>query len=139
MDYLEAGAEQLRDGADQLEALAATVPEPAKTQYLTLAGQYRFVADSIDFIFSIYDSEITHYIARGTVDFENAVKDDNLFSMTQNEILAEPVEDQPALQIKYQIKQIFGIPVRQPDTLFPFGLTVYQSIIHQLTGEEPTS
>ncbi len=101
LDYLESGAENLR-------TLAETLPEPLKTQYIT-------VADNIELLFSHYDNEIRHYIERGTSEFEDAVNNE-----TDSTILS-----------------ILSIPVRQPDTDFPIGLTAKQSIIYQLTGVKP--
>lgn len=101
VDYLEAAADELR-------VLADSLPEPYKTQYIT-------VADSIDLLFTHYDVEITHYIQRGTMEWETAVIN----------------ESDP------QISAILAIQTRQPDADFPNGLTVQQSIIHQMTGEVP--
>jgi len=115
MDYLESGAEQLRDGAAQLNALADNTDGEAKVQYLTLAGQYEFIANSIDLLFNHYRTQVTDYISRGTMDFETDVN---------NETDAA-------------IIQILNLPARQPDNLFPKGLTVKQSIMFQLTGVKP--
>jgi len=115
MDYLESGAEQLREGAAQLKALAENTDGEAKVQYLTLAGQYDFIANSIDLLFNHYRTQVTDYISRGTMDFETDVN---------NETDAA-------------IIQILNLPARQPDDLFPKGLTVKQSIMFQLTGVKP--
>ena len=101
IDYLESGAEDLRN-------LANTLPEPYKAQYTQ-------VADSIDYIFDFYEADINHYIQRGIMDFENAVNNENDPTMLS----------------------ILSIPVRQPDAYFPNGLTVIESINHQLTGIIP--
>ncbi len=101
LDYLESHAENLRD-------LAATLPEPAKSQYI-------LVADSIDLMFAHYKVEVEEYISRGTMSFENAVNNE-----TDATIL-----------------NILAIAARAPDADFPNGLTVKQSIIYQLTGVKP--
>lgn len=98
----------LEYAAEDLKDLAQTLPEPLKTQYTT-------IADSINLLFSHYEVEIEHYIQRGTMEFENAINNE-----TNPSILA-----------------ILALPARQPDVLYPYGLTVKQSVIHQLNGEVP--
>jgi len=101
IDHMESEAEALRE-------LAQTLPEPQKTEYTT-------VADNIDFIFETYEVEIDHYIKRGTMDFENAVKS----------------ESDP------NILNILNLQALQPQPNFPNGMTVKESIIYQLTGVIP--
>lgn len=99
IDYMEGAAEDL-------EALSATMPEPYKTSFLT-------ASQSIETILNHYEVEITHYIQRGTKEFEDAVRN----------------ETDPA------IISILNLLVRPPDAVFSSGLTIKQTILHQLTGE----
>lgn len=64
MDFLESGAENLRN-------IASTLPpvEP----YVTQAAQLNQVADSIDLLFTHYAIQIAEYIQRGTTSFEDAL------------------------------------------------------------------
>lgn len=102
LDYLESAAENLR-------TIAETLSDPLKSQYIS-------IADSIDALFVHYGSEVTHYIQRGTLEFENAVNGE-----TDATILA-----------------VLALPSRPADAEFPVGLTVKQSILYQLTGVIPT-
>lgn len=63
LDYLEAGAENLR-------GLAETVAEPTKSQFIQ-------IADSIDVLFSHYEVQVDHYIQRGTMEFEEAINNES--------------------------------------------------------------
>ena len=99
MDYMEAAAEELA-------ILAPLMPEPYKTDFAK-------ASDSIDIVMTHYEKEINHYIARGTQEFEDAVRNES------NPIMLE----------------IFDLKVRPPDAYFAQGLTVQQTILHQLTGE----
>ena len=99
--YLENAANNLRTQAENLH-------EPYKTQYIT-------VANSIDLLFSHYRTEVSDYILRQSMAFENAVMNE-----TDPKILG-----------------ILAFPARQPDDDFPNGLNVKQSIIHQLTKAIP--
>lgn len=101
VDYLE-------QGAKDLAAIAQTLPEPYKSQYLQVAA-------AVDFVFDFYEVPIRSYRERGTLDWENAVLN----------------ETNP------QIVAILDLPVRPADTLFPNGLTARESIIHQLKGIIP--
>lgn len=91
--------------AEELNNLAAFVLEPYKSDFLK-------ANDSIDLILKQYESEITHYIDTGSREFENAIIN----------------EDNPILV------EVLSLGVRPPDELFPSGLTIKQSILHQLTG-----
>ncbi len=66
-------------------------------------------------LFAHYEVQVQHYIDRGTSEFENAVLN----------------ETDPT------ILSILAITAREPDTDFPNGLTVKQSIVYQLTGVKP--
>lgn len=102
LDYLESAGENLRD-------LAATVPDPYRSAYTT-------IADNIDALFIHYDSQVRHYIARdASMEFENAVNNE-----TDAATLAT-----------------LALASRPPDATFPNGLTVKQSILYQLTGVIP--
>ena len=96
----------LESSAETLRETAEALPEPYKSQYL-------LVANGIDMIFDAYSIDINEYISRGSIGFEEAVLNE-----TNTDIIS-----------------IFNIVVRPPDALYPKGLTVKQSIIHQLTGE----
>jgi len=105
--YLEGAANNLRALAD---ALPTELPNVGVIQ-----AQYHQVADNIDLLFEHYRIEIQDYRERQTNSFEEAVLN----------------------EINPQILAILNIPARQPDTDFPNGLTVKQSIIYQLTGVKP--
>ena len=70
-------------------------------------------SQSIDTILDHYEVEINHYISRGTLEFENAVRN----------------ETDPT------ILSVLDLVVRPPDEVFSAGLTIKQTILHQLTGE----
>lgn len=91
--------------AEQLAPLAAFVPEPYATDFLK-------ATDSINLILDQYEKEIVHYVDNNSREFEEIVLAES------NPILVD----------------ILGLNVRPPDALFPSGLTIKQSIIHQLTG-----
>jgi len=91
--------------AEELSALAAFVPEPYATDFAR-------ATDSVDLILKQYESEIVHYIDNGTREFEDAINNES------NPVLLE----------------VLDLGVRPPDALFPSGLTMKQSILHQLTG-----
>ena len=92
--------------AEELANLAPFVPEPYKTDFSK-------ATDSINVILKHYENEIMHYIDTGALEFEDAVRNE------VNPIMTE----------------ILSLGVRPPDTLFPSGLTIRQTILHQLTGE----
>ncbi len=91
--------------AEELATLSAMVPEPYKTDFLK-------ASDSIGIILTQYELEIDHYVTNGTLEFEKAINE----------------EDNPVML------EILSLNVRPPDELFPQGLTIKQTIIHQLTG-----
>lgn len=99
IDYMIAAAEELAN-------LSAAMPEPYKTDFLT-------ASQSVDTILNHYEIEINHYIAKGSQEFEDAVRN----------------ESDPA------ILTLHALMVRPPDAQFASGLTVKQTILHQLTGE----
>ncbi len=99
IDYMEGAAEDL-------ENLSESMPEPYKTSFLV-------ASQSIDTILDHYEVEINHYISRGTLEFENAVRN----------------ETDPT------ILSVLDLVVRPPDEVFSAGLTIKQTILHQLTGE----
>ena len=103
----------LESGAENLRTIADSLPD--SEPYTTQAAQLNQVANSIDLLFSHYAIEIAEYIQRGTSAFENAINNE-----TNATILT-----------------ILAIPVREPDTYFPNGLTVKQSIIYQINGTVP--
>tara|TARA_R110000787_G_scaffold5686_9_gene20561 strand:- start:2616 stop:3239 length:624 start_codon:yes stop_codon:yes gene_type:complete len=91
--------------AEELAGFAPHVPEPYKSDFLK-------ATDSIYVIMKQYESAISHYIDTGSKDFEVSVSS----------------ESNPVLLV------ILSLNVRPPDEFFPAGLTIKQSIIHQLTG-----
>ena len=99
IDYMEAAGLEL-------SLLAPTLPEPFQTQFLRASY-------SVDIIMKQYEVEINHYIARGTLEFENIINNET------NPIMVE----------------ILDLMVRPPDAQFYAGLNIRQTIIHQLTGE----
>lgn len=101
----------MEGAAYDLGELALTLPEPYKTGYLA-------ISDGLNLIMEHYKEEIREYRERNlyTYSFEDAVN-----SETDPTILT-----------------LHDMIVRVPDVLFPLGLTAKQSIIHQLTGVEPS-
>tara|TARA_R100001086_G_scaffold248615_1_gene186010 strand:- start:185 stop:808 length:624 start_codon:yes stop_codon:yes gene_type:complete len=99
IDYMIAAGEELA-------ILADAMPEPYKTSYTQAAA-------SVDDILSHYEIEIDHYIKRGAIEFEDAVRN----------------ETDPTILTK------LALMVRPPDAQFSAGLTIEQTILHQLTGE----
>ena len=91
--------------AEELGQLSPFVPEPYKSDFLR-------ATDSVDLILKQYEGEIVHYIDNGVMGFEDAINNEG------NPVLLE----------------VLDLGFRPPDTLFPTGLTMKQSIIHQLTG-----
>lgn len=99
LDYMVAAAEELM-------ILSGTVPEPYSSDFLK-------ASNSIDIILSHYELEIDHFVKNGSLEFENAVRNET------NPIMSD----------------ILNLGVRPPDAEFPSGLTIKQTILHQLTGE----
>lgn len=101
----------MEGAAFDLGELALTLPEPYKAGYLA-------ISDGLNLIMDHYKEEIREYRERNlyTYAFEDAVNNE-----TDPTILA-----------------LHEMIVRVPDALFPLGLTAKQSIIHQLTGVEPS-
>ena len=91
--------------AEELAQLSLVMPEP-------FASDFERASNSIDIILKHYELEINHYISNGSEEFEKAVNE----------------EDNPVMM------EILSLMVRPPDALFPTGLTIKESIIHQLTG-----
>lgn len=91
--------------AEELATLSPLMPEPFKTDFLK-------ASNSIDIILKHYELEIEHYVGGNDLGFERAVLN----------------EDNPVML------DIFALQVRPPDAEFPSGLTIKQSILHQLTG-----
>ena len=101
MDFLESGAENLRNIADSL---------PAAEPFIAKATQLNQVADSIDFLFQHFSVEIAEYIQRGTSSFETAINNET--DATILAIFAIPVREPDAFfpngltvkqSIQYQI------------------------------------
>lgn len=98
IDYMVGAAEELIN-------LAPFLPEPYATDFVR-------ASHSIGIILKQYELEITHYVASGSLEFENVVNN----------------EDNPIMM------ELLGLLVRPPDAIFPTGLNIKQSILHQLTG-----
>lgn len=81
------------------------VPEPYKTDFLRAPA-------CVDIVHKYYKEQIASYKEDGTTEFENAIKNET------NLIMLE----------------VLNTNVRPPDALFPTGLTIKQTILHQLTG-----
>ena len=92
--------------AKELLLLSGTVEEPYKTQFIE-------ASNSIDTILAHYEYEINSYEKKGSMDFENAVRN----------------------EADSSILSILSLIVRPPDDEFIQGLTIKQTILHQLTGE----
>ncbi len=92
--------------AEELAILSETLLEPFKSQFIE-------ASNSIDIILSHYETPIDHYIKFGNKEFEDAVNNES------NPIMLN----------------ILNLMVRPPDAEFVAGLTIKQTIIHQLTGE----
>jgi hypothetical protein len=105
-DLRQGRIDYLDSAAEQLVSLIPLVPEPYKTDF-------QKAADSLPLIHRYYKEEIESYIQDGTLTFENAIRNE------ANPIMVELME----------------LKVRPPDALFAQGLTMRQSILHQLTGE----
>ena len=114
--FLESQAQTLAD-------LAETLPEPTKSQYLAIAGL-------IDAIFDVYSQEIYDYETRNKRDFEDVITSD--YNYVDN---GDPEDE--INTIKLQIKSIWDVIVVAPDSKFPIGMTVHQSILYQLNGTIP--
>lgn len=99
IDYMEGAGRELA-------TLALTMPEPFATSFTE-------ASNAVSEILYFYDNEISKYIKWGTLDFENAVRNETDETM-----------------LSY-----FNLVVRPPDDLFPSGLNIKQTILHQLTGE----
>ena len=91
--------------AEQLAILAPSMPEPYATDFVK-------ASHSIGVIMSVYRDQISDYIENGTIGFEAVILNES------NPIMLE----------------IFDLAVRPPDEQFPTGLTIKETILHQLTG-----
>ncbi len=89
----------------ELRAASPYVPEPYKSSFIK-------AANSVPVIIKYYNNEIEDYIKHGTLDFERLLLDEN------NPIIIDLLESL----------------VRPPDSEFPTGLNMKQSVIHQLKG-----
>lgn len=98
-DYLD-------DAAEKLVTLAPYVPEPYSSDFIK-------ATNALPILHKYYDREIKEYLADGTMDLENALRNES------NPIMLE----------------LLSLNVRPPDQYFTAGLTVLQTLLHQLTGE----
>lgn len=89
----------------QLAELAPYMPEPYASSFVK-------AANAVPVIMKFYDNEIEHYVHNGTLDFERLLLEET------NPIIIDLLET----------------PVRPPDAIFPTGLNMKQSVIHQLKG-----
>lgn len=95
----------LREAAKDLPSFSPFVPEPYKTDFLRGPS-------AVELLNRYYRDEMSSYMDSNTLDFENAILSES------NTLMLEAL----------------NLNVRPPDVLFPTGLTIKQSIIHQLTG-----
>lgn len=130
IDYLESAAEDLREQASLLPI-----------GYEEIAAKYNFIADRLDDLFIHYEEQVYKYLnTRFILDFENAVISDK--DHVNNSLLViengSPTQESVALETSAQtIKTILNTPARQPDSQFPNGLKVWESIMYQLKGDVP--
>ena len=96
----------MKGAGKELANLASEMPEPFYTSFIQ-------AAEAVPVILSHYEKEISKYISDESREFENAVRN----------------ETDP------NILNLFQLMVRPPDELFTSGLTIKQTILHQLTGE----
>jgi hypothetical protein len=94
------------DAAIKLKDLAPYVPEPYATDFVR-------ASNALPILHKYYEREIFSYIADGTIDFENVIRNET------NPIMLE----------------LLALNVRPPDAYYISGLTVLQTLLHQLTGE----
>ena len=94
------------DAAEKLPLFAPFVPEPYKTDFVR-------ASQALMILHKFYEREIKSYIEDGTMDFENAIRNET------NPIMLE----------------LLALNVRPPDSDYIAGLTVLQTLLHQLTGE----
>jgi len=94
------------DAAENLPQFAPFLPEPFKSDFVR-------ASQALPILHKYYEREIKSYIEDGTIDFENAIRNET------NPIMLELLE----------------LNVRPPDADYVAGLTVYQTLLHQLTGE----
>lgn len=98
-DYMDDAAEKLPD-------FAPYVTEPYKRDFIR-------ASQALIILHKFYEREIKSYIDDGTMDFENAIRNET------NPIMLE----------------FLSLNVRPPDSDYAAGLTVLQTLLHQLTGE----
>lgn len=106
-DIRQGRMDYMESAGKELIGLAPFMPEPYATSF-------KKASEAVTIINKFYEREIDDYIKHGSTLFENAVRNET------NEILTQ---------------DIFSLEVRPPDELFPQGLTIKQTILHQLTGE----
>lgn len=94
------------DAAIKLKDLAPYVPEPYSTDFVR-------ASNALPILHKYYEREISSYILDGTMDLENAIRNET------NPIMVE----------------LLSLNVRPPDAEYSAGLTVLQTLLHQLTGE----
>ena len=94
------------DAGIKLKQLAPYVPEPYSSDFLR-------ASDALPIFHKYYEREIASYIMDGTMDLENAIRNET------NPIMLE----------------LLSLNVRPPDATYSQGLTVLQTLLHQLTGE----
>ena len=96
----------LDDAAEKLEGLAPFVPEPYSTDFVR-------TTHAIPILHKYYEREINEYLKDGTQEFEDKIRNET------NAIMLE----------------FLALNVRPPDVDFVSGLTILQTLLHQLTGE----
>lgn len=105
-DIREGRWDYLDDAAEQLEYLAPFVPEPYSSDFIR-------TTHALPILHKYYSREIKEYMDDGTQEFEDKIRNET------NPIMLE----------------LLALNVRPPDAYFSAGLTVKQTLLHQLTGE----
>ena len=104
-DIRQGRIDYMKSAARSLPAFSPYVPEPYKSDFLK-------GPDAVEVIEFYYKSEMENYVNEGTMALENRVNaETNVF-----------------------ILEVLNLSVRPPDALFPNGLTIKDTFIHQLTG-----
>lgn len=95
----------LRQAAIDLPQFSPFVPEPYKSDFLK-------GPEAVELLSNYYGDHMRAYEDDNSMEFEDCIKNESNHFMLQ----------------------VLNLNVRPPDALFPTGLTIKQSILHQLTG-----
>lgn len=124
---------------DYLNSLSVLPPGVSTVeQYTGFRDSLLELYNSLKEMFLDYDPLVHLYTLYGYRDFENKVIEDNSYSVDIATIMAIVDEDERNIELaKYKRKQLLSFLAYNPDAEFPNGLTVFDSIIYQLTGIKP--